>query len=107
MQRFGCIVGDMASIQTAKAPSGSHARPWLVFIDGRMVTTKRGNGRRFATEQAALAAGQAAAAAESTAGLANATAALSRERPLPRCEHGQALRDHGGDTLEPPCGCRA
>lgn len=25
---------------------------------------------------------------------------------LPRCKHGKALRDHGGDLLEPPCGCR-
>lgn len=25
--------------------------------------------------------------------------------PLPRCEHGRALRDHGGDRLEPSCGC--
>jgi hypothetical protein len=27
--------------------------------------------------------------------------------PLPRCQHGSALRDHGGEMLEPPCGCRA
>lgn len=26
--------------------------------------------------------------------------------PLPRCEHGHALRDHGDDFLWPPCGCR-
>lgn len=27
--------------------------------------------------------------------------------PLPRCEHGAALRDGAGEGLEPPCGCRA
>jgi hypothetical protein len=27
--------------------------------------------------------------------------------PLPRCRHGNALRDHGGDRLEPSCGCRS
>lgn len=27
--------------------------------------------------------------------------------PLPRCEHDHALRDHSGEALEPPCGCRA
>lgn len=27
--------------------------------------------------------------------------------PLPRCIHGAALRDGGGESLEPPCGCRA
>lgn len=26
--------------------------------------------------------------------------------PLPRCEHGNCLRDGGGELLEPPCGCR-
>ncbi len=33
-------------------------------------------------------------------------AAIASCPPLPRCEHGQALRDHGGEHLEPPCGCR-
>lgn len=27
--------------------------------------------------------------------------------PLPRCSHGNALRDHAKDLLEPSCGCRA
>lgn len=27
--------------------------------------------------------------------------------PLYRCEHGSAIRDWGGEHLEPPCGCRA
>ena len=26
--------------------------------------------------------------------------------PLPRCEHGYVLRDHGMERHEPPCGCR-
>lgn len=26
--------------------------------------------------------------------------------PLPRCAHGNALRDVGGERLEPSCGCR-
>lgn len=30
-----------------------------------------------------------------------------RDHPLPRCEHGNALRDGGGEALEPLCGCRA
>lgn len=30
-----------------------------------------------------------------------------RDHPLPRCEHGSALRDGAGEALEPPCGCRA
>lgn len=29
-----------------------------------------------------------------------------KHHPLPRCEHGHALRDHGGELLEPTCGCR-
>ena len=32
---------------------------------------------------------------------------VEANHPLPRCEHGQALRDHSGEALEPPCGCRA
>lgn len=31
----------------------------------------------------------------------------NQRHPLPRCEHNQALRDHSGEKLEPPCGCRA
>lgn len=27
--------------------------PWLVYINGEMLKTKRGNGRRFATKEAA------------------------------------------------------
>lgn len=30
----------------------------------------------------------------------------NRFHPLPRCEHGAALADGGGELLEPPCGCR-
>lgn len=26
--------------------------------------------------------------------------------PLPRCKHGQAMRDHGGELLRPTCGCK-
>lgn len=33
-------------------------------------------------------------------------AAIASVPPLPRCLHGKALRDHGGELLEPPCGCR-
>lgn len=32
---------------------------------------------------------------------------VEANHPLPRCPHGQALRDHSGEALEPPCGCRA
>ena len=38
--------------------------------------------------------------------LANAVAETERDYPLPRCRHGKALRDGGGENLEPPCGCR-
>ncbi len=31
---------------------------------------------------------------------------LEKNHPLPRCAHGNALRDHAGDTLEPSCGCK-
>lgn len=27
--------------------------------------------------------------------------------PLPRCVHGNALKDGAGERLEPNCGCRA
>lgn len=27
--------------------------------------------------------------------------------PLPRCDHGNALRDHAGENLFPSCGCTA
>lgn len=39
--------------------------------------------------------------------LANAVAFVEKHYPLPRCSHGQALRDGAGDILEPSCGCRA
>lgn len=39
--------------------------------------------------------------------LSKAIEEVERDHPLPRCEHGQALRDHSGEALEPPCGCRA
>lgn len=31
---------------------------------------------------------------------------VNQNHPLPRCVHDQALRDHSGEALEPPCGCR-
>lgn len=31
---------------------------------------------------------------------------VNRFHPLPRCIHGHALKDGGGEILEPPCGCR-
>lgn len=31
---------------------------------------------------------------------------VEENHPLPRCQHGHALRDHGGEALYPPCGCR-
>lgn len=39
--------------------------------------------------------------------LRRAVEEVNRDHPLPRCPHGQALRDGGGERLEPPCGCRA
>jgi hypothetical protein len=38
--------------------------------------------------------------------LAQAVRDVEREHPLPRCSHENALRDHGGEYLEPACGCR-
>lgn len=38
--------------------------------------------------------------------LADVIAFAERLDPLPRCEHGNALRDGAGETLEPSCGCR-
>jgi hypothetical protein len=32
---------------------------------------------------------------------------FAEQFPLPRCKHGAALRDASGESLEPPCGCRA
>lgn len=31
---------------------------------------------------------------------------VSQKYPLPRCKHGNAMRDHGGEVLRPPCGCK-
>lgn len=38
--------------------------------------------------------------------LHNAIAHVNTNHPLPRCSHGNAMRDHAGDILEPSCGCR-
>lgn len=38
--------------------------------------------------------------------LADVVAETERNHPLPRCRHGKALQDGGGENLEPPCGCR-
>ena len=38
--------------------------------------------------------------------LAAAVRKTERDHPLPRCRHGKALLDGGGEKLEPPCGCR-
>ena len=37
--------------------------------------------------------------------LRKAVADVEHDHPLPRCEHGAALRDHAGEVLAPPCGC--
>jgi len=34
-----------------------------------------------------------------------ATVYVDAHHPLPRCEHGTALRDGGGEVLAPSCGC--
>lgn len=39
--------------------------------------------------------------------LAAAIEETERDHPLPRCQHGNALKDGGGELLEPSCGCRA
>ena len=38
--------------------------------------------------------------------LREATRWVEENHPLPRCEHGHALRDHGGTPLAPTCGCQ-
>jgi hypothetical protein len=43
----------------------------------------------------------------SIAYLAAANRFVETNYPLPRCDHGNALRDHSGEVLEPTCGCRA
>lgn len=40
------------------------------------------------------------------AGLKDAVAFVEKNYPLPRCTHGNALKDHAGDVLEPSCGCK-
>lgn len=37
--------------------------------------------------------------------LQEATAFVKRIFPLPRCVHGNALKDHAGEKLYPNCGC--
>ena len=31
---------------------------------------------------------------------------VEEKNPLTRCEHGNALKDHGNNKLYPSCGCR-
>lgn len=38
--------------------------------------------------------------------LTNAINHVNHNHPLPRCVHDQALADHSGEQLAPPCGCR-
>lgn len=42
---------------------------------------------------------------EQIANLSEAIDYVNTYHPLPRCRHGTALRDHGGDLLYPSCGC--
>jgi len=44
---------------------------------------------------------------ESIRRLADAVRFVEKHHPLPRCKHGNCLRDHGMELLEPSCGCRA
>lgn len=39
--------------------------------------------------------------------LQNAIEFVNKYYPLPRCIHGNALKDHGGERLYPSCGCNA
>lgn len=39
--------------------------------------------------------------------LQEAVAWAEKHHPLPRCKHGNCLRDAGLELLEPSCGCRA
>lgn len=43
--------------------------------------------------------------ANSIADLSAAIAFVNEHHPLPRCSHGHALRDGGGEKLLPSCGC--
>lgn len=45
-------------IRVVSAPSGTRGKPYLVYVDGEMLRTTRRNGRRFASEGAARAAGE-------------------------------------------------
>jgi hypothetical protein len=49
--------------------------------------------------------GDRAPACEPTARLADSVAYVNKHHPLPRCSHGNALRDGAGEMLEPSCGC--
>jgi hypothetical protein len=44
---------------------------------------------------------------EQIEGLRRAVEWVERHHPLLRCKHGNCLRDHGMELLEPSCGCRA
>lgn len=87
-------------IEARNQPSASRKLPWLVYIDDVMLRSSNGVGRRFATKEAAETAAGIVA-------LGNAVAYVQEHHPLPRCHHGNALRDGGWDTLEPSCGCRS
>lgn len=39
--------------------------------------------------------------------LGDATMVVNEHHPLPRCKHGNALKDHADERLEPDCGCRS
>lgn len=45
--------------------------------------------------------------ARQIAALKAANEYVAKHYPLPRCGHNSTLRDHSGEVLEPPCGCRA
>lgn len=45
-------------ITTRYSPNGKASKPWFVFINGVMLRTKAGVGRRFSTEAAAIRAAQ-------------------------------------------------
>lgn len=42
---------------------------------------------------------------DQVADLSAAVAKVEESHPLPRCRHGNAVRDHAGDQLAPSCGC--
>lgn len=45
-------------IKVAHSPNGNAKRPWLAYLDGSMLRTGGGVGRRFATEDAAVTAAE-------------------------------------------------